>query len=50
MDPRRSDIAGIEAWDQNGITCARVSVRALEQSNVKREYLRLKHAFDRAHR
>jgi small conductance mechanosensitive channel len=45
------DIAGIEAWNQNGITLrARFKVRALEQSNVKREYLlRLKHAFDRAH-
>ena len=45
------DIAGIEAWSERGITLrARFKVRALEQSNVKREYLlRLKHAFDRAH-
>lgn len=45
------DIAGIEAWNERGITLrARFKVRALEQSNVKREYLlRLKHAFDKAH-
>jgi len=45
------DIAGIEAWNDRGITLrARIKVRALEQSNVKREYLlRLKHAFDKAH-
>jgi small conductance mechanosensitive channel len=45
------DIAGIESWNERGITLrARMKVRALEQSNVKREYLmRLKHAFDRAH-
>jgi small-conductance mechanosensitive channel len=44
------DIAGIEAWNDRGITLrARLKVRALEQSNVKREYLlRLKHAFDKA--
>ncbi|HUQ11095.1 MAG TPA: mechanosensitive ion channel family protein [Steroidobacteraceae bacterium] len=44
------DIAGIESWSERGITLrARFKVRALEQSNVKREYLmRLKHAFDRA--
>ncbi len=44
------DIAGIEAWNERGITLrARMKVRALEQSNVKREYLlRLKHAFDKA--
>jgi small-conductance mechanosensitive channel len=44
------DIAGIETWNERGITLrARLKVRALEQSNVKREYLlRLKHAFDRA--
>jgi moderate conductance mechanosensitive channel len=44
------DIAGIEAWNDRGITLrARFKVRALEQSNVKREFLmRLKHAFDRA--
>lgn len=44
------DIAGIEDWNERGITLrARVKVRALEQSNVKREYLmRLKHAFDEA--
>src|SRR5690349_12499249 len=43
------DIAGIESWTANGITLrGRIKVRALEQSNVKREYLlRLKHAFDR---
>jgi small-conductance mechanosensitive channel len=45
------DIAGIESWNDRGITLrARMKVRALEQSNVKREYLlRLKHAFDKAH-
>jgi small conductance mechanosensitive channel len=44
------DIAGIESWNDRGITLrARMKVRALEQSNVKREYLlRLKHAFDKA--
>lgn len=44
------DIAGIEAWTASGITLrGRFKVRALEQSNVKREYLmRLKHAFDKA--
>ena len=44
------DIAGIESWTASGITLrARIKVRALEQSNVKREYLmRLKHAFDEA--
>ncbi len=44
------DIAGIEAWNDRGITLrARVKVRALEQANVKREFLlRLKHAFDQA--
>jgi moderate conductance mechanosensitive channel len=44
------DIAGIESWNDRGITLrARLKVRALEQSNVKREYLlRLKHAFDKA--
>jgi small conductance mechanosensitive channel len=44
------DIAGIEAWNDRGITLrARFKVRALEQSNVKREFLlRLKHAFDKA--
>ena len=44
------DIAGIESWSDRGITLrARMKVRALEQSNVRREYLlRLKHAFDRA--
>jgi small conductance mechanosensitive channel len=43
------DIAGIEAWNAGGITLrARMKVRALEQSNVKREFLlRLKQAFDR---
>ena len=42
------DIAGIEAWNAGGITLrARMKVRALEQSNVKREFLlRLKQAFD----
>jgi moderate conductance mechanosensitive channel len=44
------DIAGVESWNERGITLrARMKVRALEQSNVRREYLlRLKHAFDRA--
>jgi moderate conductance mechanosensitive channel len=44
------DIAGIETWNDRGITLrARLKVRALEQSNVKREYLlRLKQAFDKA--
>jgi small-conductance mechanosensitive channel len=44
------DIAGIESWNDRGITLrARMKVRALEQSNVKREFLlRLKHAFDQA--
>jgi len=44
------DIAGIETWNDRGITLrARFKVRALEQSNVKREYLlRLKQAFDKA--
>ena len=44
------DIAGIESWTERGITLrARIKVRALEQSDVKREYLmRLKHAFDQA--
>lgn len=44
------DIAGIEAWNDRGITLrARFKVRAHEQANVKREFLlRLKHAFDAA--
>lgn len=44
------DIAGIESWSDRGITLrARMKVRALEQSNVKREFLmRLKQAFDKA--
>lgn len=44
------DVAGIESWTDKGITLrARMKVQALEQSNVKREYLmRLKHAFDAA--
>jgi moderate conductance mechanosensitive channel len=44
------DIAGVESWNERGITLrARIKVRALEQSAVKREYLmRLKHAFDKA--
>lgn len=43
------DIAGIESWNERGITLrARIKVRALEQSNVRREYLlRLKQAFDK---
>jgi len=43
------DIAGIESWSDRGITLrARIKVRALEQSNVRRELLmRLKQAFDR---
>jgi small-conductance mechanosensitive channel len=42
------DIAGIEAWTDRGITLrARFKVRALEQANVKREFLlRLKSSFD----
>jgi moderate conductance mechanosensitive channel len=42
------DIAGIESWSDRGITLrARIKVRALEQSNVRREFLmRLKQAFD----
>ena len=42
------DIAGIESWTAGGITIrARMKVHALEQSNVKREFLlRLKQAFD----
>jgi small conductance mechanosensitive channel len=44
------DIAGVESWNERGITLrARMKVLALEQSNVRREYLmRLKYAFDRA--
>jgi len=44
------DIAGIESWSDRGITLrARMKVIALEQSNVKREFLmRLKQAFDKA--
>jgi len=44
------DIAGIETWNDRGLTLrARIKVRALEQANVRREYLmRLKHAFDKA--
>jgi small conductance mechanosensitive channel len=43
------DIAGIESWTASGITLrGRIKVRALEQSNIKREYLlRLKHEFDK---
>jgi small conductance mechanosensitive channel len=42
------DIAGIETWNDRGITLrARMKVRAHEQSNVRRELLmRLKMAFD----
>ncbi|HEX6215731.1 MAG TPA: mechanosensitive ion channel domain-containing protein [Vicinamibacterales bacterium] len=42
------DIAGIESWTSGGITLrARMKAQALEQSNVKREFLlRLKKAFD----
>ncbi len=42
------DIAGIESWNAAGITLrARMKVQALEQSQVKREFLlRLKQAFD----
>jgi len=45
------EIAGIETWNDHGITLrARIKVRALEQANVRREYLmRLKFAFDKAH-
>jgi small conductance mechanosensitive channel len=44
------DIAGVESWNERGITLrARIKVRALEQSSVRREYLlRLKYAFDQA--
>lgn len=44
------DIAGVESWNERGLTLrARIKVRALEQSSVKREYLlRLKLAFDQA--
>jgi small-conductance mechanosensitive channel len=43
------DIAGIESWNDRGITLrARMKVRALEQSNVRREFLmRLKQTFDK---
>jgi len=42
------DIAGIEQWDAAGITLrARLKVHALEQANVKRDFLlRLKQQFD----
>jgi small conductance mechanosensitive channel len=42
------DIAGIDSWNAGGITLrARIKVLALEQSQVKREFLmRLKQAFD----
>jgi len=42
------DIAGIESWNTGGITLrARMKVQALEQAQVKREFLlRLKQAFD----
>jgi len=42
------DIAGIESWTPGGITLrARLKVQALEQANVRREFLlRLKQAFD----
>ena len=42
------DIAGIESWNAAGITLrARMKVQALEQSQVKREFLlHLKQAFD----
>jgi moderate conductance mechanosensitive channel len=42
------EIAGIEQWDASGITLrARLKVYALEQANVKREFLlRLKQQFD----
>lgn len=44
------DIAGVESWTDRGITLrARIKVRALEQANVRREFLmRLKYAFDQA--
>jgi small-conductance mechanosensitive channel len=43
------DVAGIESWNDRGITLrARMKVRALEQSNVRREFLlRLKQTFDK---
>lgn len=42
------EIAGIETWNDRGITLrGRIKVTALEQANVRREYLlRLKQAFD----
>lgn len=42
------EIAGIETWNERGITLrARIRVHAIEQGNVRREFLmRLKHAFD----
>ena len=42
------DIAGIESWTTGGITLrARLKVHALEQANVRREFLlRLKQVFD----
>lgn len=44
------DIAGVESWNERGITLrARLKVQALEQAGVRREYLmRLKYAFDAA--
>jgi small conductance mechanosensitive channel len=44
------DIAGVESWNERGITLrARFKVQALEQASVRREYLlRLKYAFDKA--
>jgi small-conductance mechanosensitive channel len=43
------EIAGIETWSERGITLrSRIRVRALEQANVRREFLlRLKHEFDK---
>ena len=43
------EIAGIETWNERGITLrARVRVHALDQATVRREFLlRLKHAFDK---
>jgi len=43
------DVAGIESWNDRGITLrARMKVRALEQANVRREFLlRLKQTFDK---
>ena len=45
------EIAGIETWNERGITLrARLRVNAIDQGLVRREFLlRLKHAFDEQH-